>query len=61
MGPQWGPDTKTDWPTDGRSQNNLNLVLLKTYYYKNYSTNSYKVLQYNIILWKKWNVHSLHS
>jgi hypothetical protein len=22
--PRWGPDTKTDWPTDRRSQNNLN-------------------------------------
>jgi hypothetical protein len=25
MGPRWGRDTKTDWPTDRWSQNNLNL------------------------------------
>jgi hypothetical protein len=25
MGPSWGTDTKTGWPTDRRSQNNLNL------------------------------------
>jgi hypothetical protein len=27
MGNKGGPDTKTNWPTDGRSQNNLNLNL----------------------------------
>jgi hypothetical protein len=25
MGPRWGPDTKTDWPIDCRSQNKMNL------------------------------------
>jgi hypothetical protein len=25
MGPKWGPDTKMDWQTDRRLQNNLNL------------------------------------
>jgi hypothetical protein len=25
MDHRWGPDTKPDWPTDRRSQNNLNL------------------------------------
>jgi hypothetical protein len=27
VGPRRRPDTKTDWPTDRRSQNNLNLNL----------------------------------
>jgi hypothetical protein len=30
MNPRWGLDTKTDWPTDRWSQNNLNLKRKKT-------------------------------
>jgi hypothetical protein len=27
IGPRWEPEPKTDWPTERRSQNNLNLNL----------------------------------
>jgi hypothetical protein len=29
VGPKWGPNTKTNWPTDRRSQYNLNLNLVR--------------------------------
>jgi hypothetical protein len=31
MGSRWGPNTKTDWLTDHRLQNNLNLNLINLY------------------------------